>query len=130
MDHAESKQKNTEAEDAVPHAARDLGSSVPMTPQDLRRRRDQRIQDHLGTVLESPSTLQAVMGPVLCDTLDLCQGMKKLLDEAISRGPSVTVGFKDVMPLLEIYLKTVRQAERLANVDCRIRESQICRSET
>ena len=68
------------------------------------------------------------MGPILCDLAETSQNVKNLLDERISRSAAPTAGGEDFMPLLEIYLKTVRQAERLANVDCRIRESRICRA--
>jgi hypothetical protein len=129
MNHEESKRKKPEGENAAPSADRDLGQSVSTTPEDLRRRRDQRIQDHLGIVLDSSDTLQACMGPILCDILGICQEMKRLLGERISRSPSPTAEVKEFMPLMEMYLKTVRQAERLANVDCRIRESRICRPE-
>lgn len=130
MNHEESKE-NGDDEDPVPDVAGDSRQALSMTArerrQELRRRHHERIQDHLANVLDSPDTLPACMGAILCDLLETCQEMKSLFHAKGVRGPSPPAGFKEVMPLVDMYLKTVRQAERLANVDCRIRESQTCR---
>lgn len=109
-------------------------SHVPGQPasapfQEITRQREQKIHEHLGVVLGSSDTLQACMGPVLCDILETCMVLKAALGETISIAASPAVGVKESMPLIQVYLQTVRQAERLANVDCRLRESRLRRSE-
>ena len=90
MNLEEPKQKKTEDTDAAPRVVRDLRQSVSETPQELHRRRNQRIQDHLRNVLDSSDTLQACMGPICCDLLEVCQELKRLLDERIRQTPSTT----------------------------------------
>lgn len=126
MKHERSKDRNIDDENTAGRATGVSGQSVSRTPPELRRRRNQRIQDHLKNVLNSSDSLQAVMGPILCDLVETSQNVKGLLDERISHGVAPTAEFKEFIPLLEIYLKSVRQVERLANVECRIRESQTC----
>lgn len=100
----------------------------PTIPQALRRQRGEKIQQHLEIILESKDTLQACMGAVLCDILDTCQTLKIALAEKIGGPSSPMTGVEKSMPLLQLYLQTIRQAERLANLDCRIRESRSPRS--
>ena len=90
----------------------------------LVRQREQKIHEHLGVVLGSPDTLQACMGPILCDILETCAVLKAALGEKIAVSVSPMVGVKESMPLIEVYLQAIRQAERLANLNSRIRESQ------
>jgi hypothetical protein len=94
---------------------------------DLNQRRQTKIHEHLGAILDSSDTLQACMGPILCDTLEMCQTLKTALVEKIGDAPSPMIGVKDSMPLIQVYMQTIRQAERLANLDCRIREARSAR---
>jgi len=127
MNHDNANENHGDDEDTAASASGDLGPSVTRTPQKLRRRRQQRIEDYMCSVLDSPDPLHAVMGPMLCDIVGMSENLKSLWDERIRRSAAPAAGLKEAMPLLESYLKSVRQAERLANVECRIRESQTCR---
>jgi hypothetical protein len=127
VNHEESNETKIGGKDAALGAACFLDKRAPMAPQEISRQRGDKIQEHLRAVLESGQTLQACMGPVLCDTLEMCQMLKAALAEKIGRVPSPMAGVEKSMPLIQVYLQTIRQAERLANLDCRIRESRSSR---
>jgi hypothetical protein len=97
-------------------------------PSDVGQRRQQKIDEHLGVILASSDTLQACMGPILCDTLEMCTMLKTALVERVADSRSPMVGVENSMTLIQVYLQTIRQAERLANLDCRIQESRSARA--
>ncbi len=88
----------------------------------LARLRRKKIQEHLAVTLELPASLQACMGAITCDLLDMCQDLKSAIDEQRGQGSSLTDHWTNLTPAIETYLKVVRQVDRLAQLDCRINE--------
>jgi len=104
-----------------------LAPTTVVGASDLSLRRQAKIDEHLGEVLDSSDTLGACMGPLLCDTLEMCQTLKMAVAQKIASAASPLVGVNGSTSLIQIYLQMLRQAERLANLDCRIRDSRSAR---
>ena len=90
----------------------------------LSRRRLERIQEHLAATLDSPSTLQACIGPIVCDLMELCGRMKAAVSEALRDTTPLPAEFERIHPVIEMYFRAVRQVDRLAQLDWRITESR------
>ena len=90
----------------------------------LSRRRLERIQEHLAATLDSPSTLQACIGPIVCDLMELCGRMKAAVNEALRDTTPLPAELERIQPVIEMYFRAVRQVDRLAQLDWRITESR------
>ena len=126
MNTDEPKQDADRVEATPPGTTAEPQQSLSLTPEErreeLRRQFRERIDDHLVAVLALPG-MDACMGWTFCGLVDQCDKLKQALDEASRDRKSPLAGIKESLPLLEYYLKLARQAERYANVACRIRES-------
>jgi hypothetical protein len=117
-------------ESDLANAIRPVGKSADVRKtQDLGGRRKQKILDHLAASLGASDTLQACMGAITCDLLEMCQTLKSGLDKEFTRTESPVARARDMSPAMEVYLRVVRQVERLAQLDVRITESRCSRPE-
>ena len=100
-----------------PTAPKQLSSQL--SAKKLLQKRAEKIHEHLAVTVHSPDTLQACMGPIACDLMEMCATMKAAISEGFQGTPSVA-RLEELMPLIQVYLKLVRQVDRLARLDCRI----------
>lgn len=87
----------------------------------LAKRRLERIQQFLIASLEQEDAWRGCVGPIVCDLLQMCQRLKSSIDEELQQAGSFVDVLAGLEPAFHTYLKMVRQIERLAKLDYRIR---------
>ena len=99
-------------------------SAVRRSGQELSRRRREKIQERLAAALDSSDTMEASMGPVSCDLLEMLQDLKHGIDEAFAVGPMVLERSERLRPAIELYARLAGQAYKLAQLERSIAQSK------
>ena len=99
------------------------GEARDVTARDLGIRRQEKIHEHLAGTLESPDTLQACMGPIACDLLEMLYELKQGITEAFATGPMASERLDNLRPTIELYARLANQAYKLAHLEHRLKES-------
>jgi hypothetical protein len=116
MDSQNEKQRESQPHEK--HAGQaDAKSQAISAARDMDARRQEKIQSHLAKTLDSPDTLQACMGPVACDLLEMLQGLKREINEALATGPRALERFENLRSTIELYARLANQAYKLANLE-------------
>lgn len=109
-------------------SAEHSSSPSPVAPDGraLESRRHERIQEYLAATLDSHNILQACMGPVICDLLEMLGGLRREITEVLALGPMELQQFENpielerlenLRPNIELYARLANQVYKLANLE-------------
>ena len=120
---ASNTEKQSQGKDRA--STRDTAKPLPAssTVREVEVRRQEKIQEHLARTLDSPDTLQACMGPIACDLLEMLQGLKQGINQAFAAGPMAMEGFDNLRSTIELYARLANQAYKLANLEQRMKQA-------
>jgi hypothetical protein len=98
-------------------------ADLPDAADDRVDMRVQRLTDYRRDSLAIASSLEASLGAVNADLLELAYLMKPVLAKALASEPTLAK-LEELAPIFDPYLKVTRQAERFTQLAIRLRESR------
>ena len=83
----------------------------------LRRRRLARIRDYAQAALDEVDPLRGNLQACSAELMEIAMSLKTAIDEALLDEQNLLHRFKEINPLVEVFLKFHRQIDRYAQLD-------------
>lgn len=92
---------------------------LPGTGPALTDLRAERIRQYASEALRRVDALDANLGAVNADLLNMAYWLKQAIQQAMQAGPEAWMECEELLPAIESFLKVTKQIERFAKLETR-----------